>query len=97
MRATAGGGADREQCQPGSRAAGCPGTFRPPPETCGRSDRDYAISWVKTCGKGRIFYCSLSHRNEIFWNPVVLKHFLAGIQWTLGDLDGVETKPNPLP
>ena len=63
----------------------------------GRPDKDYAISWVKTWGKGRVFYCSLGHRNEIFWNPVVLKHYLAGIQWALGDLKGVETKPNPLP
>jgi len=63
----------------------------------GRKDHDYAISWVKTYGKGRIFYCSLGHRNEIFWNPAVLQHYLAGIQWALGDLKGVETKPNPLP
>ena len=61
-----------------------------------RKDNDYAISWVKTHGKGRVFYCSLGHRNEIFWNPVVLRHYLAGLQWVLGDLKGVETKPNPL-
>ena len=61
-----------------------------------RKDDDYAISWIKTHGKGRVFYCSLGHRNEIFWNPVVLKHQLAGIQWALGDLTGVETAPNPL-
>ncbi len=61
-----------------------------------REDQDYAISWVKTHGQGRVFYCSLGHRNEIFWNPVVLKHYLAGIQWALGDLEGVDTTPNPL-
>jgi len=61
-----------------------------------RKDNDYAVSWVKTHGKGRVFYCSLGHRNEIFWNPVVLKHYLAGIQWALGDLTGVDTTPNPL-
>jgi len=63
----------------------------------GRKDHDYAVSWVKTHGKGRVFYCSLGHRNEIFWNPVVLRHYLAGIQWALGDLTGVDTAPNPLP
>ena len=62
----------------------------------GRKDNDYAISWVKTFGKGRVFYCSLGHRNEIFWNPAVLKHFLAGIQWAVGDLKGVDTTPNPI-
>ncbi len=61
-----------------------------------REDKDYAISWVKTHGEGRIFYCSLGHRNEIFWNPAVLQHYLAGIQWALGDLEGVDTTPNPL-
>ena len=61
-----------------------------------RDDKDYGISWVKIWGKGRVFYCSLGHRNEIFWNPAVLKHYLAGMQWAMGDLDGVETKPNPL-
>lgn len=62
-----------------------------------RKDKDYAISWVKTHGQGRVFYCSLGHRNEIFWNPAVLKHYLAGLQWAMGDLKGVETAPNPLP
>lgn len=61
-----------------------------------REDKDYAISWVRMHGKGRVFYCSLGHRDEIFWNPVVLKHYLAGIQWALGDLEGVDTTPNPL-
>ena len=62
----------------------------------GRKDNDYAISWVNTHGKGRVFYCSLGHRGEIFWNPLVLKHYLAGIQWALGDLKDVDTTPNPL-
>jgi len=62
----------------------------------GRKDNDYAISWVNTHGKGRVFYCSLGHRGEIFWNPLVLKHYLAGIQWAMGDLKGVSTTPNPL-
>ena len=61
-----------------------------------RKDNDYAISWVKTHGKGRVFYCSLGHRDEIFWNPVVLKHYLAGMQWAMGDLKNVSTTPNPL-
>ncbi|MDP6633951.1 MAG: ThuA domain-containing protein [Phycisphaerae bacterium] len=61
-----------------------------------RKDNDYAISWVKTHGKGRVFYCSLGHRAEIFWNPQVLKHYLAGLQWAMGDLKDVNITPNPL-
>ena len=62
----------------------------------GRKDNDYAISWVKSHGKGRVFYCSLGHRDEIFWNPLVLKHYLAGLQWAMGDLKDVDITPNPL-
>ena len=46
----------------------------------------YPISWVDNYGEGRIFYCSLGHRDEIYWNPVILEHYLAGIQYALGDL-----------
>jgi len=51
------------------------------------------ISWVRDWGKGRVFYCSLGHDNHIFWNPTVLKHYLDGIQFALGDLL-VDTKPH---
>jgi type 1 glutamine amidotransferase len=51
----------------------------------------YPIAWVDTYGKGRVFYCSLGHREEIYWNPAVLKHYLAGIQFALGDLDADAT------
>ncbi|HTU21418.1 MAG TPA: ThuA domain-containing protein [Gemmataceae bacterium] len=51
-----------------------------------RADNDYAVSWIHKSGKGRVFYCSLGHRDETFWNPVILKHYLAGIQFALGDL-----------
>lgn len=49
------------------------------------TDRDTGISWIKTCGKGRVFYCGLGHNNPIFWNPPVMKHFMLGIQYAAGD------------
>ena len=52
----------------------------------GRQDGDYAVSWVRPFGKGRVFYCSLGHDHEIFWNSMVLKHYLDGIQYAMGDL-----------
>jgi len=51
-----------------------------------RPDKDFAVSWIRTWGKGRVFYCSLGHRDEIFWNPTILKFYLDGIQYALGDL-----------
>ncbi len=59
----------------------------------GRADNDYAVSWVRALGKGRVFYCSLGHRNEVFWNPAILKHYLDGIQFAMGDLKG-DTAPS---
>ena len=47
---------------------------------------DFAVSWVQSLGKGRVFYCSLGHRHDVFWNPKVLAHYLDGIQFALGDL-----------
>jgi type 1 glutamine amidotransferase len=52
----------------------------------GRKDNDFAVSWVRECGQGRVFYCSLGHREEIYWNPKVLEHYLDGLQFALGDL-----------
>jgi len=51
-----------------------------------RGDNHYAVSWIQKFGRGRVFYCSLGHDLPVFWNPVVLKHYLDGIQFTLGDL-----------
>jgi len=61
----------------------------------GPEDTDIGISWVKSYGKGRLFYCSLGHNNHLTWDPVLLAHYLAGIQFALGDFP-VDTKPKPL-
>ncbi len=57
---------------------------------------DYPVSWVRTYGKGRIFYSSLGHNHHINWDANVLKFYLAGLQFALGDLGGVQTDPVPL-
>jgi type 1 glutamine amidotransferase len=51
-----------------------------------RKDGDYGVSWARHHGKGRVFYCSLGHNHEIYWNDRVLSHYLAGIQWAMSDL-----------
>ena len=52
-----------------------------------RTDGDFAVAWVRSYGAGRVFYCSLGHNHEIFWNPPILQHYLDGIQFALGDLE----------
>ncbi len=61
-----------------------------------RTDGDFAVSWIKNFGQGRMFYCSLGHREEIYWNPMILKYYLAGIQFAAGDLKA-DTAALPLP
>ena len=58
-----------------------------------RADGDYAVGWVQSYGDGRVFYCNLGHREETYWNPTVLQHYLAGIQFALGDL-AADTTPS---
>ena len=58
------------------------------------SDRDMAISWIKSYGKGRVFYCSLGHNDSVYTMPAVLQHYLDGIQYALGDF---EVDATPLP
>ena len=58
---------------------------------CIRPDGDYAVSWIHHYGKGRVFYTVLGHTAADFWNPPILGHFLAGIQYALGDLDADAT------
>ena len=62
-----------------------------------RADNDYAVAWVKALGKGRVFYSSLGHNDDIYWNPVILRHYLAGIQFALGDLKADTTPSAKLP
>jgi len=65
---------------------------------------DYPISWCKEYGKGRVFYTSLGHREDV-WDPnwpdrknprevaeAYQKHILAGIKWALG-LEKMDAKP----
>lgn len=57
-----------------------------------RDDNFFPISWISKYGDGRTFYCSLGHRDEIFFNPVIMQHYLAGVQYAIGDLEA-ESSP----
>lgn len=52
-----------------------------------REDKDWGVAWVRNWKKGRVFYCSLGHNDDMYWNPKVVRHYLAGIQWALGDYE----------
>ena len=52
-----------------------------------RKDNDYGVAWARNWGGGRVFYTSLGHNHDMYWHPKVVRHYLAGIQWALGDLE----------
>jgi hypothetical protein len=71
-----------------------------------RKDNDFALAWVKSYGKGRIFYTSFGHRTELYWNPELLKFYLDAVQFAAGDLQAptapraerpVKRAPGPTP
>ncbi len=53
--------------------------------SCLAGDRRY-VSWIKKHGKGRVFYVSPSHQPESYESSRMLKFYLDGIQYALGDL-----------
>ena len=59
-----------------------------------KDDVDIPISWIRDFGKGRLFYCALGHNFAIYWTPAILKHYLNGIQFAIGDLKA-DTTPVP--
>ena len=51
-----------------------------------RADGDYALSWIRREGKGRVFYEAHGHNEKIYAMTPILEHVLAGMQYVLGDL-----------
>ncbi|HXT68459.1 MAG TPA: ThuA domain-containing protein [Vicinamibacterales bacterium] len=51
-----------------------------------RSDGDYALSYIRREGNGRVFVEVLGHDESIFKLTPMLAHILAGVQYALGDL-----------
>ena len=55
---------------------------------------NYPLTWIRSYGAGRTFYCSLGHMAETFMQPEIVGHLFSGMQFLLGDLE-VDTTPNP--
>lgn len=49
-------------------------------------DKVSYVSWIKSYGKGRVFYVSPSHNAQSYENSRILKYYLNGMQYVLGDL-----------
>jgi uncharacterized protein len=45
---------------------------------------DYPIAWCKQVGRGKLFYTSLGHREDVWLSGPYQEHILGGIKWALG-------------
>ena len=52
---------------------------------------DYAVSWVRPYGKGRVFYTSFAHDQRAFLDKNIVKHIFDGVQYAAGDLKADDT------
>ena len=60
-----------------------------------RTDGDFAVTWAKSYGKGRVFYSSLGHVTENWDDPRLQKMYAEAIQWALG-LSNADTTSHKL-
>ena len=61
-----------------------------------RTDGDFALTWVREWGKGRVFTSVLGHRPEGWDRYDIQKRWLEAAKWVLGMSEG-ETSSLPLP
>jgi type 1 glutamine amidotransferase len=61
-----------------------------------RTDHDFAVTWAKMYGKGRVFYSTLGHV-EANWDKPEFQAMVTGaIKWALGLVDA-DVTPRPVP
>lgn len=67
-------------------------------DTQGMDGRDYArpwfpCTWARKHGKGRVFYTSMGHREDVWTNPKFHEVLMGGLHWSLGNVDA-DVPPN---
>ena len=65
-------------------------------KTVHRTDRDFAVTWAKMYGKGRVYYTTLGHVQNNWDNPEFQKMLIEAIKWTTG-ITSADITPRPLP
>ena len=69
-----------------------------PPEAQEQVDPEikYAVAWIHPFGDGRVFSSNFGHNYSTYWQPHILKHYLAGIQFATGDIEADATPSSQL-
>lgn len=57
--------------------------------------KEIPIAWAKEYGKGRVFYCSLGHRREVWDRPDIQQMWVEAIKWAMG-ITKADAKPRPV-
>lgn len=53
----------------------------------------FPATWARREGRGRVFYTSMGHREDVWTNPAFQSIAVGGIQWALGNIDA-DVSPN---
>ena len=61
-----------------------------------RTDRDFAVTWARMYGKGRVYYTTLGHLEDNWDKPEFRKMLIEAIKWATG-ITSADTTPRPLP
>jgi type 1 glutamine amidotransferase len=54
---------------------------------------NYPMTWARAYGKGRVFYTSMGHREDVWENPMYQALLLGALGWTTGRVDA-NVEPN---
>src|SRR6185503_11765613 len=47
----------------------------------------YPSTWARMHGKGRVFYTSMGHREDVWTNPTFQQILLGGLNWSFHNVD----------
>jgi uncharacterized protein len=61
-----------------------------------RADGDFAVTWAKMYGKGRVYYTTLGHVEENWDKPEFQQMITEAITWAMG-LENADVTSRPLP
>jgi type 1 glutamine amidotransferase len=54
---------------------------------------NYPCTWAQQYGKGRSFYTSMGHREDVWTNPIFQQVLVGGLKWAVGDVQA-DVTPN---
>jgi type 1 glutamine amidotransferase len=61
-----------------------------------RDDHDFAVTWAKSYGRGRVYYSTLGHPKENWDDPRLQQMYAEAIKWAMG-LVSADITSRPIP